>query len=154
LGAPSFERESLPMRGEGKCICEKLKVDGETYEVTCLSVGNPHCVLFVDDLEAFPVQEIGPKIEAHRVFPKRTNVEFVQVITRGEIKVRVWERGAGETLACGTGACASAVASHTLGKTDKEVTVHLLGGDLKILYDRHIFMTGPAVKVFVGELFS
>ena len=154
MGAPSFERKSLPMRGEGKCIDEKLKVDGEIYEVTCLSVGNPHCVLFVDDLEAFPVQEIGPKIEAHKVFPKRTNVEFVQVINRGEIKVRVWERGAGETLACGTGACASAVASHTLGKTDKEVTVHLLGGDLKILYDRHFFMTGPAVKVFVGELFS
>jgi diaminopimelate epimerase len=154
LGAPSFERESLPMRGEGKCIGEKLKVDGEIYEVTCLSVGNPHCVLFVDDLEAFPVQEIGLKIETHRMFPKRTNVEFVQVINRGEIRVRVWERGAGETLACGTGACASAVASHTLGKTDKEVTVHLLGGDLKILYDRNIFMTGPAVKVFVGELFS
>ena len=154
MGAPSFERESLPMLGEGKCIGEKLKVDGETYEVTCLSVGNPHCVLFVDDLEAFPVQEIGPKIEVNRVFPKRTNVEFVQIVNRGEIKVRVWERGAGETLACGTGACASAVASHTLGKTDKEVTVHLLGGDLKILYDRTIFMTGPAVKVFVGELFS
>ena len=154
MGAPSFERKSLPMLGEGKCIGEKLKVDEEIYEVTCLSVGNPHCVLFVDDLEAFPVQEIGPKIEAHRVFPKRTNVEFVQVVNRGEIRVRVWERGAGETLACGTGACASAIASHTLGKTDKEVTVHLLGGDLKILYDRHIFMTGPAVKVFVGELFS
>jgi diaminopimelate epimerase len=154
MGAPSFERKSLRMRGEGKCLGQKLKVDGETYEVTCLSVGNPHCVLFVDDLETFPVQKIGPKIEAHRVFPKRTNVEFVQIINRGEIKVRVWERGAGETLACGTGACASAVASHTLGKTDKEVTVHLLGGDLKILYDRNIFMTGPAVKVFVGELFS
>ena len=154
MGAPSFERESVPMLGEGKCVGEKLKVDGEIYEVTCLSVGNPHCVLFVDDLEAFPVQEIGLKIEAHRMFPKRTNVEFVQVINRGEIRVRVWERGAGETLACGTGACASAVASHTLGKTNKEVTVHLLGGDLKILYDRNIFMTGPAVKVFVGELFS
>jgi diaminopimelate epimerase len=154
MGAPSFERESLPMLGEGKCIGEKLKVDGEIYEVTCLSVGNPHCVLFIDDLEAFPVQEIGPKIEAHRMFPKRTNVEFVQVINRGEIRVRVWERGAGETLACGTGACASAVASNTLGKTDKEVTVHLLGGDLKILYDLNIFMTGPAVKVFTGELLS
>lgn len=154
MGAPFFERKSLPMSGEGKCIGEKLKVDGEIYEVTCLSVGNPHCVLFVDNLDAFPIQEIGPKIETHRVFPKRTNVEFVQIINRKEIQVRVWERGAGETLACGTGACASAVASHTLGKTDKEVAVHLLGGDLKILYDRNIFMTGPAVKVFVGELFS
>lgn len=154
MGAPSFERRSLPMLGEGKCTCEKLKVDGEAYEVTCLSMGNPHCVLFVDELEAFPVQEIGPKIEVHKLFPKRTNVEFVQVSNRGEIKVRVWERGAGETLACGTGACASAVASHTLGKTDKEVTVHLLGGDLTILYDHNVFMTGPAVKVFMGELFS
>jgi diaminopimelate epimerase len=88
------------------------------------------------------------------MFPKRTNVEFVQVINRREIRVRAWERGAGETLACGTGACASAVASHTLGKTDKEVTVHLSGGDLKILYDCSVFMTGPAVKVFLGELYS
>jgi diaminopimelate epimerase len=154
MEAPSFERRSIPMLGEGGCLSEKLKIDGETYEVTCLSMGNPHCVLFVDDLEAFPVQEIGSKIEVHKVFPKRTNVEFVQVINRGEIRVRVWERGAGETLACGTGACASAVTSHTLGKTDKEVTVHLLGGDLRILYDRNVFMTGPAVKLFMGELFS
>jgi diaminopimelate epimerase len=154
MGTPSFERRSIPMRGEGICINKKLKVDDEVYELTCMSLGNPHCVLFVDNLDAFPVQEIGPKMESHRVFPKRTNVEFVQVINRGEIKVRVWERGAGETLACGTGACASAVASHILGRTDKEVTVHLSGGDLKILYDRNIFMTGPAVKVFMGELFS
>ena len=154
MGEPSFERRSIPMRGEGKCFGETLAVKGETYEVTCLSMGNPHCVLFVDDLEAFPVQHIGPKIEVHRVFPKRTNVEFVQVINRGEIRVRVWERGAGETLACGTGACASAVASHTLGKTDNEVTVHLLGGGLAVLYDRNVFMTGPAVKVFLGELYS
>lgn len=153
MGEPSFERKSLRMRDQGKCLSKTLKVDDEAYEVTCLSVGNPHCVLFVDDLEAFPVQRIGPKIEVHRVFPKRTNVEFVQVINRGEIRVRVWERGAGETLACGTGACASAVACYYLDKTDKKVTVHLLGGDLKILYDRALFMTGPAVKVFVGELF-
>jgi len=154
MGAPSFERKSLRVRGGGKCLGKRLKVDGETYEVTCLSIGNPHCVLFVDDLDAFPVQKIGPKIEVHKVFPNRTNVEFVQVVNRGEIRVRVWERGARETLACGTGACASAVASYYLGKTDKEVTVHLLGGDLKILYDRGIFMTGPAVKVFTGELFA
>jgi diaminopimelate epimerase len=142
------------MRGEGIFLNKKLRVDDEVYEVTCMSLGNPHCVLFVDNLDAFPVQEIGPKIENHRVFPKRTNVEFVQIINRDEIKVRVWERGAGETLACGTGACASAVASHTLGKTDKEMTVHLSGGDLRVLYDCSVFMTGPAVKVFVGELFS
>ena len=154
MGAPSFARKSLRVRGGGKCLGKRLKVNGETYEVTCLSIGNPHCVLFVDDLDAFPVQKIGPKIEVHKVFPNRTNVEFVQVVNRGEIRVRVWERGARETLACGTGACASAVASYYLGKTDKEVTVHLLGGDLKILYDRRIFMTGPAVKAFTGELFA
>jgi diaminopimelate epimerase len=154
MGTPSFERRSLPMFGEGKCIGEKLEVDGEIFEITCLSIGNPHCVVFVEDLEAFPVQESGPKIETHKVFPRYTNVEFVQVVNRGEIKVRVWERGVGETLACGTGACASAVASQTLGKTDKEVAVHLLGGNLKILYDGDIFMSGPAVKVFMGQLFS
>jgi diaminopimelate epimerase len=154
MGAPSFERESIPMRGEGVFLNKKLKVDDKVYEVTCMSLGNPHCVLFVDNLDVFPVQEIGPKIETHKAFPKRTNVEFVQVINRGEIKVRVWERGAGETLACGTGACAAAVASHTLGRTNKEVTVHLSGGDLRILYDCSVFMAGPAVKVFTGELFS
>jgi len=153
MGKPSLDRRSIPMLGEGPCINEKLKVDDKTYAVTCLSVGNPHCVMFVDDVEAFPVPEIGPRIETHKAFPKRTNVDFIQIINRGEIKVRVWERGAGETLACGTGACASAVASHTLGKTNREVTVHLRGGDLKILYDGNILMTGPAVKVFMGELF-
>jgi diaminopimelate epimerase len=117
-----------------------------------LSIGNPHCVLLVDDVERFPVQEVGPKIEAYRLFPNRTNVEFVQIINPEEIRVRVWERGVGETLACGTGACASAVASHILGKTDKKVTVHLSGGDLAISYDGNVFMEGPAVTVFTGEL--
>ncbi len=153
MGAPSFERESIPMQGEGIFINKKLRVDSEVYEATCMSLGNPHCVVFADNLDVFPVQEMGPKIENNRMFPKRTNVEFVQVINRKEINVRVWERGAGETLACGTGACASAVASHTLGKTDKEMTVHLKGGDLQILYDCSVFMAGPVVKVFKGELF-
>jgi diaminopimelate epimerase len=152
MGKPSFNRSSIPMLGKGTCINEKLNVDGETYTVTCLSLGNPHCVLFADDVEAFPVQQIGSKIEAHKIFPKRINVEFVQIINREEIKVRVWERGVGETLACGTGACASAVASYVLGKTNRKVTVHLLGGNLEILYNNYILMKGPTIKVFAGEL--
>jgi diaminopimelate epimerase len=152
MGKPSFDRSSIPMLGKGTCINEKLKVNGETYTVTCLSLGNPHCVLFADDVEAFPVQQIGSKIETRKIFPKRINVEFVQIINREEIKVRVWERGVGETLACGTGACASAVASYVLGKTNRKVTVHLLGGDLEILYNNCVLMKGPTIKVFAGEL--
>jgi diaminopimelate epimerase len=152
MGKPSFDRSSIPMLGKGTCINEKLKVDGETYIVTCISLGNPHCVLFADDVEVFPVQQIGSKIETHKIFPKRINVEFVQIINQEEIKVRVWERGVGETLACGTGACASAVASYVLGKTNRKVTVHLLGGDLEILYNNCILMKGPTIKVFAGEL--
>jgi diaminopimelate epimerase len=152
MGKPSFDRSSIPMLGKGTCINEKLKVNGETYTVTCLSLGNPHCVIFVDDVEVFPVQQIGSKIETHKIFPKRVNVEFVQIVNRKEIKVRVWERGVGETLACGTGACASAVASYILGKTNRKVTAHLLGGDLEILCNNSILMKGPTIKVFVGEL--
>jgi diaminopimelate epimerase len=152
MGKPSFNRSSIPMLGKGTCINEKLKVDGETYTVTCLSLGNPHCVLFADDVEAFSVQQIGSKIETYNIFPKRINVEFVQIVNREEIKVRVWERGVGETLACGTGACASAVVCYVLGKTDRKVTVHLLGGDLKISYNNCVLMRGPTIKVFAGEL--
>lgn len=154
MGRPCFDRHDIPMLGEGKCIDEKLKVGNETYTVTCLSLGNPHCIMFVDDGSAVSTRELGPKIEKHTTFPKRTNVEFVQVINRREIKIRVWERGAGETLACGTGACASAVVSHLLGKTDKKVTVHLLGGDMEVLCGDTIIAKGPAIKVFQGKLFG
>lgn len=152
MGRPIFEREKIPMIGKGKCIEEDLKVDGEVFKVTCLSVGNPHCVVFVEDVEEYPVETFGPKIENHRLFPKRVNAEFVQVLNGNELKVRVWERGVGETLACGTGACASVVAANLLGKVDKECIVHLLGGDLSIEYVDEVFMTGPAEKVYVGEL--
>jgi diaminopimelate epimerase len=152
MGKPTFERDSIPMLGKGTCINQKLKVDGQTYMMTCLSVGNPHCVLLTDDVERLPVQELGPKIENLGLFPERINVEFAQIASREEIRVRVWERGVGETLACGTGACASAVASHASGKTNRKVTVHLLGGDLEILYDGNIIMKGPAIKVFAGGL--
>ena len=153
MGEPSFEREAIPMLGKGKFIDEELEVDGERYKASCVSVGNPHCVIFTEEIDHVPVEEIGPKIEHHELFPKRVNVEFVQVISPKEIKIRVWERGVGETLACGTGACASVVVSHILGKTDKKVKVNLLGGSLEIYYDGRIFMEGPAVKVFAGKLF-
>ena len=153
MGEPSFERKEIPMLGEGKCINEELKVDGEIYKVTCLSVGNPHCVTFVDDLASVPLEKIGPKIENHEKFPKRVNAEFVEVLSPKEIKVRVWERGVGETTACGTGACASVAAGYILGKTGKRVKVNLLGGSLEVSYEGRLFMEGPAVKVFAGELF-
>ncbi|UCF44816.1 MAG: diaminopimelate epimerase [Candidatus Bathyarchaeota archaeon] len=153
MGPPVLERSKIPMLGRGTCINEDLQVNGEKYEVTCLSVGNPHCVTFVDALENFPVQCVGPKIESHCLFPKKTNVEFVQVLNSNELKVRVWERGCGETLACGTGACAAVAAGNLFRKLGNKVRVHLLGGDLEVEYAEHLFLNGPAEKVFEGTLF-
>jgi len=153
MGKPELERSRIQMVGEGTCINEDLQVNGERYKVTCLSVGNPHCVIFVDGVDDFPVETVGPKIENHRLFPKRTNVEFAQVLNSAELKVRVWERGCGETLACGTGASASVVAGSLLGKVAGKVTVHVLGGDLQVEYADHVFLSGPAVKVFEGTTF-
>jgi len=153
MGSPILERSSIPMLGKGTCINEDLAVDGKKFKVTCLSVGNPHCVIFVDDVKKFPVDEIGPKIERHQLFLNRVNVDFVQVLNKEELSVRAWERGCGETLACGTGACASVVAGNLLKKIGNKATVHLLGGDLQIEYSGNIFMIGPAEKVFDGELF-
>ena len=152
MGKPEFDRRKIPMAGEGLFIDQELKVDGETFHATALSVGNPHCVIFVDGVKDFPVSEVGPKIENHELFPNRVNVEFVEVISRKELWLRVWERGVGETLACGTGACASVVAAKTLNKVDGTVTVHLLGGDLEIEYSDRVFMSGPAEKVFEGYI--
>ena len=153
MGVPVWERNLIPMLGQGTCIDQDLQVDSEQYKVTCLSVGNPHCVVFVPVVDAFPVDVVGPKIENLPEFPKKTNVEFVQVLNRRELKVRVWERGCGETLACGTGACASVAAANTLNKTSNIVTVHLKGGDLNVEYAERLFLTGPAVRVFEGRLF-
>lgn len=152
MGAPTFERKSIPMLGEGTFIDQDLEVNDVTLKATALSVGNPHCVIFVDDVKDYPVEKLGPAIERHKLFPKRTNVEFVKVLSRDELQVRVWERGAGETLACGTGACASVVAATLLRKIDGAATVHLLGGDLEIEYANNIFMVGPAEKVFEGYI--
>jgi len=154
MGVPVLERSKIPMLGEGTCVNEELHVNGETYKATCLSVGNPHCVIFVDAVDDFPVQCVGSKIENHQLFPKRTNVEFAQGLSENEVKVRVWERGCGETLACGTGACAAVVAGNLLRKLGGKVRVHLLGGDLEVEYAERLFLNGAAEKVFEGTLFK
>jgi diaminopimelate epimerase len=154
MGEPVLERSRIPMVGQGTCINEDLMVNGDVYKVTCLSVGNPHCVMFIDNVDAFPVQQLGPKIENHPIFPQRTNVEFVQVLNTSEVKVRVWERGCGETFACGTGACATVVAGTLLKKLGGKVRVQLLGGDLMVEYAERLFLDGAAEKVFEGSLFK
>jgi diaminopimelate epimerase len=154
MGQPRLARSQVPMRGkEGQVLEEPLVVDGTTYLITALSMGNPHCVVFVDDVKSFRVTEIGPKIEVHKAFPERTNVEFVQVLSQKEVSIRTWERGAGETLACGTGASAVCVAGALTGRTARTISAHLLGGTLKIEWadDDHVYMTGPAEEVFTGE---
>lgn len=155
MGQPRILREEIPMTGSAgtKVVGEELMVGEQAYEITCVSMGNPHCVIFVDDVEKIDVSGIGPKIEWHPAFPERTNVEFIQVVRDDEMIFRVWERGTGITLACGTGACAAAVAGVLRGKTGRQVTIHLLGGDLQIEWaeNNHVFMTGPASEVFTGE---
>lgn len=155
MGQPHLLRTEIPMRGEdnGRVIGEKLKVEGRVFEITAVSMGNPHVIIFEDNLDNFPVSKIGPQIETHRSFPERTNVHFAQVCNPGEIILKTWERGAGETLACGTGACASVVATALNGKTGRTVLVHLPGGDLRIewLGDNRVLMTGPAETVFEGD---
>jgi diaminopimelate epimerase len=153
MGTPMLERSKIPMLGRGTCINEDLQANGEKYKATCLSVGNPHCVIFVDAIDDFPVKNIGSKIENHSAFPERTNVEFAQVLNKNELKLRVWERGVGETLACGTGACAAVVAGNLLKKIGNKVRVHLVGGDLEVEYAERMFLSGPAEKVFEGKLF-
>jgi diaminopimelate epimerase len=154
MGAPNWERSSLPMVGQGTCINEKLAVNREAFRVTCLSMGNPHCVIFVDKVDDFPVDQIGPKIENHKAFPKKTNVGFVQVLNNNQLKVRVWERGCGETLACGTGTCAAVAAANKLGRVSNRVTVHLLGGDLQVEVAERVYLSGTAEKIFEGTLFG
>ena len=137
---------------------ETIVVEGKEYKVTAVSMGNPHAIVYLDkdiDIKKFEIEKIGPAFEKHEAFPENVNTEFIQVLNRSEINMRVWERGAGETLACGTGTCAAVVACVLNGKTDENVTVHLLGGDLYIVYDREaetVFMTGPATVVFDGEI--
>ena len=156
MGKPELEPQKIPVKADGdKAVDEPILVGGEEYRMTCVSMGNPHAVVFVGcDVRDFPLEEIGPKFESHERFPNRVNTEFVRVIDRHTAEMRVWERGSGETLACGTGACAVAVACVLNGLTEDEVTVRLLGGDLQIRWDREkdtVYMTGPAEIVFDGE---
>ncbi len=140
-----------------KVINEPVVIAGNQYNITCVSMGNPHCVVFVDDVDSLDLEKIGPEFENHEMFPDRVNTEFIQVIDNNNIKMRVWERGSGETFACGTGACAAAVACVLNGKTDSQVTVHLRGGDLQIKYlepVNNVFMTGPAATICDGEYFE
>ena len=153
MGSPCFEAEKIPIIGNGTFINKPLDVDGKILMATALSMGNPHCVIFVNNIDNYPVDVIGPKVEDHKLFPKRTNVEFVQVISRKRLKVRVWERGVGETLACGTGACASVVAAKVLGKVEEGAIVEFPRGELIVEYEGNVvFMEGPAEKVFEGKV--
>jgi diaminopimelate epimerase len=163
MGAPRLLRSQIPMTihegngGDGRVIDEPLEVNGQTFRITAVSMGNPHVVIFVDDVESVPLKEIGLEIEHHEAFPARTNVHFVQEMGRGKFWVRHWERGAGDTLACGTGACASIVAAALNGKLPadgRRAMAHLPGGDLNIEWapSDKVFMTGPAMTVFTGTL--
>ncbi len=158
MGEPIFKPEDVPVALDEKLDIVQdypVTIDGTKYNITCVSMGNPHCITYVDDTDTFPLEEIGPKFETNPIFPRRVNAEFVQVVSRDYLKMRVWERGSGETLACGTGTCATVVASILNGITDNEVTVKLLGGELIIKWDREtnlVYMTGPAKVVFDGVI--
>ena len=156
MGEPILVSKDIPVVWDKeKMIGEAITIAGNDYEMTCVSMGNPHAIVWVDDTKSLDLEKIGPDFEHHKMFPERVNTEFVQVLDRNSVNMRVWERGSGETWACGTGACATAVACILNGKTEDEVLVHLVGGDLKIKYDRqsnHVFMTGPATVVFDGEI--
>lgn len=155
MGQPILKPELIPVQAKGEQVVNELiTAAGKEWHMTCVSMGNPHAVVFVDQVEDFDLETYGPAFENHERFPKRTNTEFVQVISRKEASMRVWERGSAETFACGTGTCASVMACILNGLTDNQVLVHLRGGDLEIEYDpesNHIFMTGPATEVFHGE---
>ncbi len=156
MGEPILTPAEIPVIADGdKVINQPIEVGGKTWNMTCVSMGNPHAVVFVEDTANFELEKYGPLFENHERFPKRTNTEFVQIISRTEANMRVWERGSAETWACGTGTCACVMASILNEKTEDKVLVHLRGGDLTIEYDRatnHVFMTGPATEVFEGEI--
>ncbi|MBQ9233169.1 MAG: diaminopimelate epimerase [Lachnospiraceae bacterium] len=161
MGAPILAPKEVPVLadtlpdGMDKVIDYPINIGGKEYKTTCVSMGNPHSVVFVEDTDNFPLEEVGPLFENNKFFPRRVNAEFVQIVNRNYAKMRVWERGSGETLACGTGTCASVVAAILNGLTEDEVTVKLLGGELVIKWDKEeniVYMTGPAKVVFDGEI--
>lgn len=156
MGRPELAAEKIPVISKEKqVIDEEILVEGKPYHMTCVSMGNPHAVIFMEDVKHMRIEEIGPSFEKHSRFPKRINTEFVRVIDRQNVEMRVWERGTGETLACGTGCCAAATACVLNGLTDRKVTVHVPGGSLLIEWNEKedtIYMTGPAETVFEGEI--
>jgi len=156
MGSPIINAKDVPVISDKeKVINEPVVIDGKKYGITCVSMGNPHAITFVDDTDSLQIEKIGPGFEKNEIFPDRVNTEFIQIIDRKTIKMRVWERGSGETLACGTGACASVVACVLNNLTDNKVTVKLLGGDLKIEYntdENTVYMTGPARIAFTGNI--
>lgn len=156
MGSPIIKATDIPVISDrGEVIAEPIEVEGKTYKMTCVSMGNPHAVIFMDEITGLPLEQMGPSFENHVRFPKRINTEFVKVIDEETVDMRVWERGTGETLACGTGACATVVACVLNGLTKEKVTVKLLGGNLQIQWDRRenlVYMTGPAATVFEGEV--
>lgn len=158
MGEPILKAEQVPVISDSSEVIDELIYIPETdenYKMTCVSMGNPHAVVFLDDVEDLPIEKIGPYFENHCRFPNRTNTEFVKVLDRQNVQMRVWERGTGETLACGTGCCATVVACILNGLTEDEVTVHVLGGNIKVFWDRKenlVYMTGPAETVFEGEM--
>jgi diaminopimelate epimerase len=157
MGEPRLRSAEIPTtlgEKDGQVVNQNLTVAGQDYLATCVSMGNPHCMIYVDDVAAVPLSEIGPQFEHHPAFPQRTNTEFVQIVSSDYVKMRVWERGAGITLACGTGACATVVAGVLTGQNDRDCTVELPGGCLQIEWsaaNNHLYMTGPATVVFQGK---
>lgn len=156
MGEPILNPEEIPVISREKIVKNlEIQVLNRSFKFTCVSMGNPHAITYIDDVANFEIEKYGPTIEVDGYFPKKTNVEFIEKVDTNHIKMRVWERGSGETLACGTGACASVVASILNGFTDRKVVVELLGGNLEIEWnedDNHVYMTGPATMVFEGEL--
>ena len=154
MGAPVWDGRAIPVDADGEVIERPLEVAGRPYRVTCVSMGNPHCVVFLDDVATLPLAELGPRFERHPFFPRGVNTEFIRVASPTRLEMRVWERGAGETMACGTGACAAAVAAARTGRSERRVVVALPGGELEIAWqaDDHVLMTGDAVEVFEGQV--
>lgn len=155
MGKPSFKPSEIPVvANKEKLVSEPITIDGNRYEITCVSVGNPHCVIFLDEVYSANVREIGSQLSANTMFPEGVNVEFASVVDKNNITMRVWERGSGETLACGSGACATVIAAVENGFCEKgtDVTVHLRGGKLKVNYGEEVFLIGNATKVFEGEI--
>jgi len=156
MGQPILKTEEIPaIFSKDRVVNEAIEVDGEEYRVTCVSLGNPHAIVFIEDVDGFDVHGVGVKIENHKMFPKKTNTEFAQIVDSNTIKMRVWERGSGETLACGTGASATLVAAVLNNLTQRKAKLILLGGDLEIEWkeaDNNVYMTGTATTVFQGEI--